>query len=294
MSALTPLVTVIVPAYNHEKYIEDCICSILAQDYKNIELIVVDDCSTDGTYEVAKRLQRFGDFILYKNNANLGLPQSLNSAIKNYAHGKYLVVFASDDVMAARAIKCRVSYMESSLCEIVHGRIARLGGGWRGQLKRYLFQIFFVKKTIKSIKDLLFVNWIAAPSVMLRTEILEKVGYYDPEGYSEDLYIWMRCLIANYKICYLNKLVAYYRATEGSLSRSNYDKNKKWVEQIINTSCEMTDGLVSIELRNLALKINENKFENKRIGFKNLFRIFWLSKCCRTFLVLFFLDIFKK
>lgn len=90
------LVSVIVPCFNHEKYIEKSIESIFSQTYKNFELIVIDDGSSDGSVNVLKRLQNHYDFILIVQE-NAGVCKTLNRAICEFSTGAYLALLASDD-----------------------------------------------------------------------------------------------------------------------------------------------------------------------------------------------------
>ena len=95
------LISVIVPAYNHEKYIEECIRSIMAQTYQNIELLVIDDGSKDGTFEILKALKpecekRFVR-VVFETQENQGTRVTLNRLI-DLAQGQYLYTIASDDM----------------------------------------------------------------------------------------------------------------------------------------------------------------------------------------------------
>ena len=102
------LISVIIPAYNHERYVEECIRSIMAQTYRNIELIVIDDGSTDGTFaklqelkpECEKRFVR----VVMETQANQGRCITDNKMI-DLAQGKYLYLIASDDMAKPRAIE---------------------------------------------------------------------------------------------------------------------------------------------------------------------------------------------
>ena len=91
-------ISVVVPCYNVEKYVEKCIDSLIAQTYENIEIIVIDDKSTDNTYEILKDLYKKYNkkFILLQNEKNGGLAYTRNVGIK-IATGKYIGFIDSDD-----------------------------------------------------------------------------------------------------------------------------------------------------------------------------------------------------
>ncbi len=102
------LISVIIPAYNHEKYIEECIRSIMAQTYQNIELLVIDDGSKDGTFEILQSLKpecekRFVR-VVFETQENQGTCVTLNRLI-DLARGQYLYTIASDDMAKPQAIE---------------------------------------------------------------------------------------------------------------------------------------------------------------------------------------------
>src|SRR5438270_10375032 len=91
-----PLVSVLLPSFNHEAYVEQAIRSVLEQSYPAVELVVIDDCSSDRTGEVAAELARAHGFTFAANPANLGLNATLEKALA-LSHGEYVSVLASDD-----------------------------------------------------------------------------------------------------------------------------------------------------------------------------------------------------
>jgi len=107
-----PLVSVLMTAYNREKYIGDAIESVLASTYPNFELIIVDDCSSDQTYEIAKKYGLLDKRIkLYQNQSNLGQFPNRNKAAE-YANGKYIKFLDSDDLIYPHGLGVFVKMME--------------------------------------------------------------------------------------------------------------------------------------------------------------------------------------
>src|SRR5665647_800828 len=110
-----PLISVAIPCYNHERYIQDCIKSVIDQDYENIELIIIDDGSSDNSVEKIKemipaceeRFVRFG----FRNRENKGLSATLNEAIE-WCRGTYYSSIASDDVMLPKKTSTLLGYIE--------------------------------------------------------------------------------------------------------------------------------------------------------------------------------------
>src|SRR2546427_4231674 len=104
-----PVVSVVIPVYNGERYLADAIQSVLDQTYQNLEVIVVDDGSTDGSAAVAKR---FGDAIRYVRQANGGVCQARNTGI-SVARGTYLAFLDQDDLWLPDKLAVQVAYLES-------------------------------------------------------------------------------------------------------------------------------------------------------------------------------------
>ena len=109
-----PLVSIITPLYNCEKYIEETILSVINQTYKNWEMIIVDDCSKDKGVEIVEKYQRLDSRIkLYKNEINLGGAGTRNKCIEK-AKGKYIAFLDSDDLWKKEKLEKQISFMEKN------------------------------------------------------------------------------------------------------------------------------------------------------------------------------------
>jgi len=205
-----PLVSVFVPSYNHEAYIEECILSIVNQTYKNIELIVIDDGSTDHSREILQKLQKQYGFIL-EFQENQGLSKTLNKIIGQYAKGKYITGSSSDDFMMPDKIERQVRYMESDPdCSLVFGKVYMVDNDSR--IIEGLAVVDPVEDPIKSVQfeGLIESNCIPAPSVMYRKDIWEKCGGYNEHSIIEDWGLWLEFAYSG-KIVFLDEYFAYYR-----------------------------------------------------------------------------------
>ena len=109
---MPPLVSVIIPVRNYERYIAEAIESVLAQEFQDWELIIVDDYSTDRTGEIAARYQKDEKVRLVRNDRNLGQFQTHNRGAE-FARGKYLKFFHGDDVMYPHCLRTMVAGMET-------------------------------------------------------------------------------------------------------------------------------------------------------------------------------------
>ncbi|MGB5953788.1 glycosyltransferase [Pseudomonas sp.] len=207
----TPLVTVIIASYNHARYIEASIDSVINQTYKNIELLVVDDGSRDDSPAVLKRLQEQHGFDL-RFQANQGLARTLNDAIAR-AKGDLIVPFGSDDIMLPHRIATQVEYMngkpEVGICSANIETIDQDGNvmGAREQRNRNLpfrrldFDDLFLDRKPGPM----------AATLMLRREALEKVGGFNADIRLEDVYIELSIARAGYFIDVLGEVLAQYR-----------------------------------------------------------------------------------
>ena len=114
-----PLISVIVPVYNAKKYIEDCIISILGQSYTNFELILIDDCSTDGSLEFVQENFHDPRMKFFKNEKNFGNGFTRNAGIK-LARGKYLCFVDNDDLILENALQTYLNEAEKYSADVVH------------------------------------------------------------------------------------------------------------------------------------------------------------------------------
>jgi glycosyltransferase involved in cell wall biosynthesis len=105
--APAPLVSVVIPTYNYARFVSEAVDSVLAQTYPSLEVVVVDDGSTDDTREV---LARYGDRIRYIYQPNAGLPAARNTGIKA-ARGEFIGLLDSDDVFHPRKFELQMRYM---------------------------------------------------------------------------------------------------------------------------------------------------------------------------------------
>jgi glycosyltransferase involved in cell wall biosynthesis len=105
-------VLVRVPAYNHEKFVERCLESIAAQDYPSVDVVVVDDSSTDGTSAIAAAACRRLGFRFHQNERNLGLPATLNKMVSLSGPFDFVFSIASDDILFPGALSAMVAAME--------------------------------------------------------------------------------------------------------------------------------------------------------------------------------------
>lgn len=207
---VAPLVSIIISCYNHEKYIEECILSIVNQTYKNIELIVIDDGSRDSSPAILRKLrEKYGFFL--KIRENRGLSKTLNEAIRNHAHGKYLAGCGSDDFLLPDRIERQVGFLENNPgCDMVFGKVYIVDKESRIIDKPVIFKPFPDTVTYITFDRLLDGNCIPAMSAMLKRETWDKCGGYNENILIEDYDMWLK--VAFYgKIAWMNEFFSCYR-----------------------------------------------------------------------------------
>ena len=113
-----PQVSVIIPAYNAEKYIEECVLSVLKQNYQNLEIIVVNDGSSDSTLSILLNMQKRFPSIAVFSKDNEGVSAARNFGISK-AHGKYVLLLDSDDAYLPDSVSLLVETAEQNKAQMV-------------------------------------------------------------------------------------------------------------------------------------------------------------------------------
>ena len=114
-----PLVSVITPAFNAEKYINEAIDSVLSQTYKDIELIVVDDCSSDRTQSIVEEYIRLDDRVKYiRMQSNYGVAEARNNGIR-LAQGRFIAFLDSDDIWLPEKIERQIKFMQEKNASLI-------------------------------------------------------------------------------------------------------------------------------------------------------------------------------
>lgn len=213
-----PLVTVVIPSYNHEKYIKEAVLSVINQkNYSNIELIVIDDGSSDNSPKILEELSQQYTF-RYIRRENRGLCKTLNEAL-THSLGKYFSICASDDKFMVDKVAQQVDFLESNPnYGVCYGDIVLIDevGNIENRVTVNNAKSGWIFKEL-----LLGEIGIPAPSTMMRTEILRELGGYSEEVPIEDWDMWLR-ISQKYEIGYLNSYLACYRNHDNNTFKQSY------------------------------------------------------------------------
>ncbi len=185
-------ISIIMPAYNVEKFIKPAIQSLLKQSYKHFRLIIVNDASTDNTLKIAGQFSSKKVKII-SNRINLGVAKSLNIGIRA-SESKYIARMDADDLSLPDRLEIQFNYLEkNSNCMLV--------GSWVDLVKESGKSLKIIKTPVdyKTIKKKIFrSNTFIHPTVMMRRSALEKLGAYDDNlNGAEDYDLFLRIAARN-------------------------------------------------------------------------------------------------
>ncbi len=217
-----PKVSVVLPVYNCRTYVREAVENVLRQSYRDMELIVVDDGSEDGTSDIVLQLAGCSTVRVVTHDENKGICESLNDGIK-LSTGELIAIQHADDISLPGRIETQAAYLD------LHPDID-LVAGWiryvnrKGRKRRDDWWL----KRIKTVPDdpeviantLLEMNVIPHPTVMMRRNVVDTTGLYDPEAFpTEDYDYWLR-ISETHRIGMVREVLCLYRRHRGQLTRT--------------------------------------------------------------------------
>ena len=224
----TPEISLIMSVYNGEDYLAEAIESVLAQTFREFELIVINDCSTDNTAEILKSFEKIDERVkVHTNEVNLRLPSSLNKAIE-LAKGKYIARMDADDICLPERLEKQYEFMEKnpsialSSCRFMTMKNAVISSGGCGG-----------KCDNESIKALLLVtNPILHPGIIAKADVIRSLGYDKNFTCTEDMELWTRFVLEGFKIEILPEYLMIYRLHDKQITETTLEKQHKEVISI--------------------------------------------------------------
>lgn len=214
-----PLVSVAIPCYNHEKYVQECIQSVIDQDYENIELIIIDDGSSDNSVEKIKEMipaceKRFVRFS-FRERPNNGLSTTLNEAIE-WCEGVYFSAIASDDVMYPAKTSTLLKHIANDDlaagifcgCDLLNSKGEVIGSTKTSN------RIFTFSEILRRAHQ------IITPCQLLRMERVKLVGCYVNGMHYEDWYMWLKPTEKGHHLRVTDDLLVGYRQLSNSMTKN--------------------------------------------------------------------------
>lgn len=234
-----PLISVIVPAYNHEDYVTECLESLAAQTYPNMEVLVIDDGSKDGTKATIETFLQVTNRPVFSfvSRPNAGLCATLNEGLSK-AKGDYIAFIASDDIWLPEKLSRQILYMEEnpgtglvfSDAYIMRGT-KQTNEKWT-DYKRMLRNFFYQGRALPGVYERLMIyTFIPALTVILRKSVLDTVGYFDERLAYEDDDMWLR-FARKTDLAFIDEPLATYRMHATNISNSKYFMLKGYAQTI--------------------------------------------------------------
>lgn len=226
-------VSFVIPCYNVENYISECLNSILSQSYSNIEIVIVDS-STDNTKEVIKNfeIKTGNEKIKYFYQEGKGPASARNFGIE-MSNGDYIAFLDADDLLCPDSIQKRIKLFESE------GSVGMVYSNAYIMNENKLLQTTFRDIVNGSheghvFEKLIKNNFICTSTVLVSKSVLEKVGVFDESlKNAEDYGLWLRISGYGYSIGLVDEPLTYYRIRKGSLSENNL-RNTEYLISLFN------------------------------------------------------------
>lgn len=271
--AYEPRVSVIIPVFNREAFIGRAVESLLAQTFRDYEIIVVDDGSTDGTQHV---LNSFGDKLKVFSQSNRG-PYTARNLGLQHARGEYIAFLDSDDTWLPERLTEQVPLLSSDPGlglvfgdgQIIHGR---------GRKLRTFFKYY--NKPVRGwvFPQLICANFIPQSSVLVRRKCFEELGPFLEIPLAADYHKWLQIALC-YRIEFVNEIIFTYTLHEDNISLDRvkrYQMSLGIFEELANTLAE--PDLLALLRRRRIEREYELGLSHLREGIVQLLKTMLLSR----------------
>ncbi len=229
---ICPQVTVICLCFNHKAFLQEALDSVVAQTYSNVQIIVVDDASTDGSqqqiHHFATLHPTIKTLLLLRNVGNC---KAFNLGLA-LATGDFIIDFSTDDVMVPTRIERQVSFFQKQDARVGVVFTDALYINENGTPFRNHFDYLLAKKLILQIpsgdvfRDVLTTYFICSPTMMVRKEVLDRLQGYDENLAYEDFDFWVRASRI-FHFVFLNEKLTKVRKSSRSMSKGWYEQGDR-------------------------------------------------------------------
>lgn len=231
------IVSIILTTYNRESFLAEAVNSVLAQDYQSFELLVIDDASTDRSYE---QLQPYLPYLTYlRHSENRGVSAARNTGLE-YSKGKYLCFLDSDDLWEKKKLSSQMRFLQTNpTYQVCYTNETWLHQGhWLNQKEKHRKYSGYI------FEKLLPLCIISPSSIIIARHLLEQIGYFDESFPAcEDYELWLR-LGSQYPIGYLEKRLIVKRGGHiDQLSQKYLGLDKLRIKAILKI---LGSGILSI------------------------------------------------
>lgn len=225
-----PLVSVLIPLHNCALYVEEAIQSILQQTYQNLEVVIIDDGSTDGTGEIVNEMAKQDPRIVFKAEKNKGISKTLNQAVA-LSTGGYITRMDGDDLTELNRIEIQKSFLDENPHINIVGTWLKLFGERD--------EIFYFRQYDEFIKAMFFFRHggFAHTTVFAKREVFDKYQYDPTYDFAEDVELWSRMVKqSNYiKFANIPQVLCHYRIHAEQVCSARRDiQDSRWRKIIYN------------------------------------------------------------
>ncbi len=250
------LVSIVIPVYKVEEYLDECVNSVLSQSYKNVEVILVDDGSPDRCGEMCDQFAKHHDNVVVLHQPNGGLSNARNNGLKA-ATGEYVMFMDSDDIITPNAVNELLSPLVEMNADIATGNVERMKGSRRWQSWNQTYSHAKIETwdgntaapvattvTLKDAPELIFDA--TAWNKLFRTEFLRRIQLQFPEGkFYEDMLPMAEAFLAANRIVKVASTVYLYREREDNTSITQKRGQVKNLADKMEMVWHIEDRLVS-------------------------------------------------
>ncbi len=256
-----PLVSIICLSYNHEKFVTQALDSVVNQTYKNIELLIADDCSPDNSGKVIQKwLQNHPEIHFTKNTVNLGNTKTFNSLFGR-SKGEFIIDLAADDILKPDCVANQIQgFRDHQDAGLVYGNMKLIDEndkdlGYYYPVNDQLSAINPPNSGDVYIDIINQKHKICSVTAMMKRTMLDELGGYDETLAFEDLDIWIRGS-RTYPFYFLDKILVTRRELKSSMGSIIFRKNDARTIKMNNSSFKIIQK---------AMKLNKSRKENKAL-----------------------------
>jgi glycosyltransferase involved in cell wall biosynthesis len=258
---ISPKVSVIMPVYNGERYIVSAIESVLAQTYKNFEIVIVNDGSTDNSREKLSAYRQL-PFVQYIEQDNRGVAAARNTAIRK-ATGELIAFLDQDDLWLPEKLDIQVDYLRQHTdVPLVHANLGHINENGEP------IQVIWPTDVEGScFRELFLWNRIAVPTVVVRRQCLSEVGLFNENlAGSDDYDMWLR-IAQRFPIGRIARVLALYRFHGKNVSRDKLLMIRREWDVISSTIERVPEVYELVGKRAVKKRVGEIRFD---LGFWNM------------------------
>ena len=219
----SPSISVVMPVYNNEQYLQESIESVLRQTYDNYEFIIINDGSTDSSKKIIEKFQQDDDRIILLTQKNLGITKSLNRAIK-YSNGDYIARMDADDICDPKRFELQIQHMEKNPnIDIVGSMVSIISK--KGEIIKFMNDLPIEDYQIKW--QLIFGTPLIHPALLIKKSTFTRYGYFDDRlDVAQDIEFWRRisCRVRFYNLPKILLKLRIHNRSTSFLFQNEQDK----------------------------------------------------------------------